>query len=48
MFGFERCEELIGWPPFALTRLLETLANSLGGVGPGRDIQQALIGFGVL
>jgi hypothetical protein len=48
MRGFEFGEELLGVAPLTLLGLFETLANALACVGESGDIQETLVGLGVL
>src|SRR5438270_337210 len=48
MRGFEVLEELPRWPDFSLFRILQALADTLLGVGTGGNVEQSLIGLGVL
>src|ERR1039457_8918 len=48
MSSFEFGEEFLDVLPFSLSGILQALADALAGVGASRDVEQALIGFGVL
>jgi hypothetical protein len=48
MSGFEVREKLSRAPDPALFGVLQTLAGALLGIGTGGDVEQALVGFGVL
>src|ERR1019366_288628 len=48
MRGFEFGEELLRVAPLSKPGLVQALANSLASVGAGRDVEQPLIGSGVL
>jgi hypothetical protein len=48
MPGFEIREKLFRWPHPAFFCVLQALTDSLPGIGMGRNVEQALIGFGIL
>ena len=48
MSGFEFSEELLSVSPVSLPGLVQALANSLAGVGAGRDVEQPSISSGIL
>jgi hypothetical protein len=48
MSGFEFGEELLGIATLSTAGLLQTLANSFASVGAGCNIEQSLIGSGIL
>ena len=41
-------EELCGWTAFASVKLFQSLADAFVGVGLGGDVEEALVGGGVL
>src|ERR1700722_15561889 len=48
MRGFEFGEELFGVPALPVPGLFQALADAFASVGAGGDIEQALIGLGIL
>jgi len=48
MRGFEFVEELFCWADSAFSRVFQTLPDTLGGVGAGGYVQQALVGSRIL
>src|SRR5271157_4491231 len=44
----ELVEKFPGRPDFSLSRILQALTDAFLCIGPGGDIEQSLIGFGVL
>jgi hypothetical protein len=48
MGALEFLQSLTRWTHPALAYILQSLAYAFGGIGSGSDVQQALVGFGVL
>lgn len=48
MPGFEVLEKLPRWADLPLCRVRQALADALLGIGARSNIEQALVGFGVL
>src|SRR5260370_5776212 len=48
MFLAHLLEELSGWTSFALAKLFQSLADAFAGVGFGGEVEEALVGGGVL
>ncbi len=48
MGSFEFREQFFDLPPFSPPGLFRALADAFGGVGTGRDVEQAPIGFRIL
>jgi hypothetical protein len=48
MHGFELVEKLLRGPSFSLFRVLQALTDAFLCINAGRNVEQALIGFGIL
>jgi hypothetical protein len=48
MHGFELAEKLSRWPDLSFFRIRQPLTDAFLNIGAGRNVEQALIGFGIL